>query len=180
MRRTASEVLRELQVRVARLEKESYGHKVVTEGKNDGGFYDHDDRKNKMVETSLFDRLLKRTFNHQVERALKSVGARNISVSFEPSSRIVGNYINPYYKHFPDETYSWPLKAEGEGKMFFMLEGRPYEFPFILVHDKIYLGHKDSLDGFAGSVETTKEGKVSRVSIGRNFHSAIEWANSKF
>jgi len=123
---------------------------------------------------------LGRTFNKQIERALKSEGARNISVSFEPSSRIVGEFINPYSRDNLDEPSSWPLKAEGEGKMFFMLEGNPYEFPFILVHDNIYFGYKDGWEGYAGSVQTTDDGKVSKVVMGRNFQSAIEWANEKF
>ena len=180
MRRSASEVIRNLERRVARLEKQASGYKVETQGREEGGFIPRDNRKNKMKATSLFDRLLGRTFNKQIERALKSEGARNISVSFEPSSRIVGEFINPYSRDNLDEPSSWPLKAEGEGKMFFMLEGSPYEFPFILVHDKIYLGYEDGLDGIAGSVKTTDDGKVSKVVMGRNFLSAIEWANEKF
>lgn len=180
MRKSASEVIRNLESRIARLEKEAYGYKVETEGREEGGFIPRDNRKNKMEATSLFDRLLGRTFNKQVERALKSEGAKSISVSFEPSSRIVGEFTNPYAKHNNDEPSSWPLKAEGEGKMFFMLEGSPYEFPFILVGDRIYLGYKDGLNGRAGSVQTTDDGKVSKVVMGRNFLSAIEWANEKF
>jgi hypothetical protein len=181
MRRSASEVIRNLEMRIARLEKESSEYKVETRGRHvPSGYFAIDDRKNKMKATSLFDRLLGRTFNKQVERALKSEGARNISVSFEPSSRIVGEFINPYAKHNNDEPSSFDLKAEGEGKMFFMLEGSPYEFPFILVNDRIYLGLKKGVDGIAGSVITTEDGKVSEVVVSRDFRSAIEWANQKF
>lgn len=181
MRRSASEIIRNLERRVARLEKQASGYKVETRGQHSpGGFFPVDERKNKMKATSLFDRLLGRTFNKQIERALKSEGARSIKVSFEPSSRIVGEFINPYGKANPDEPSSWPLKAEGEGKIAFTLEGSSYAFPFILVQDKIYFDYKDSMNGMAGSVQTTEDGKVSKVVMGRNFRSAIEWANKNF
>ena len=178
MRRTASEVLNTLEMRVARLEKESYGYKVETEEGYDFSI-PRDYRKNKMKATSLFDRLLGRTFNNQIEKALESEGAGNISVNFEPSSRVVGTRMNPYAKAEPDQPSLFDLTAEGEGKMFFMLEGKPYEFPFILVDDRIYLGFKENRD-VAGSVQTTDDGEVSKVVMGRNFRNAIERANGKF
>ena len=166
MRRSASEVIRSLETRVAKLEKRS---------NPDYGDLD-EQRKYLLSYARGVDIEIEKTFPKQMEKALKSKGATNIKLDLEMMSydENVGTMYN--------EKISQNIK--GYGDVSFMRKGIKYEIDFWLDLDA-----EDFVKGYniclcldskirqvrdtLGLVKSTRKGLVSEVILSEYFTLAI-------
>ena len=119
MRRTASEVIRNLEMRVARLEKQS----IQFEQPHLQGW---GTEPSVAYQSTVIDRMFKRTFEAQLEEYLKKkYGAKNINLRL----------IKVKAEVAPKD------KVLATGKVFFMWGSKPYEFPIFVSQGGKHLRH---------------------------------------
>ena len=188
MRRSASEIINQLEQRVARLERQSATrYRTRTVPSPDGeGFIE----EAYPVKPTFSERLFNNTFEGLFEKALKLKGAKNIKITFDADKKSFTHMsefhgVNVYKEDIP----SVPVYSVGEGKLFFNLKGQPYEFPFYL--QNTYNERQMALEIIAGN------GKSHNMDLGlvlvvqydwhkldvvlsRNFDRAIEIAKEKY
>jgi hypothetical protein len=101
-------VLKDLEMRVGRLEKQAVRYK------------DNPLRPVQIEESSWLDKVLNRTFPQRLEKEMMRLGFKNVNVRFKINRSGVG----------------------GKGVIFFMYDGKPYEFPLVTDEDaRIYFSN---------------------------------------
>jgi|APSaa5957512535_1039671.scaffolds.fasta_scaffold02293_10 hypothetical protein len=181
MRRSASEIIRNLETRVARLEKRSYPEDEEGNPEDDGYPYDYGDlneqRKYLLSYARGVDIEIQKTFPKQMMKALKSKGATNIKVHnfhMNSSDMNIGTMYN--------EKISQSIL--GGGDVSFMIKGIKYEIDFWLELDAEDFGKGSNiclcmeskirqLRDTLGRVKSTRKGLVSEVILSEYFTPAI-------
>lgn len=159
MRRSAGEVIRNLEMRIARLERRA---KIDTSD-------------------NFLDRLLGRTLNQHFEKALKAVGAKDIKINLESpaTKRVVGQneILSVYGSEMVDR------KAEVEGKISFTI-GLSYDLPVFFTKTpsmsrgpkgyEIYIGSTVRRKSLIGLLRVNEDGKVQGLDLAKDFAKTID------
>lgn len=188
MRRSASEIINGLEQRVARLEKQSATrYRTRMENHPESGRLVEQAYP---VKPTFSERMFENTFEGLFEKALKRKGAKNINITFDADKKSFTHMsefhgVNVYREDIP----SVPVYSVGEGKLFFMLDGQPYEFPFYLKNT--YNERQMALEIVAGNGKSHMmdlgivlvvqyDWHEMDVVLSRNFDRAIETANEMY